>query len=41
MLIWNDMPARSESAGLAIVALTSSVRLFSSMWLSMAETVPV
>ena len=41
MVMENDMPARSESAGLAILALTSSVRLFSSMWLSMADTVPV
>lgn len=34
------MPARSESAGLSMVAWTQSVRLFSSMRLSMAETAP-
>ena len=41
MPTWNDMPARSESVGLAISACTHSVRLFSSMRLSMAETVPL
>ena len=40
MVMPNDMPVRSESAGLAIAALTRRVRLFSSIWLSMADTVP-
>jgi hypothetical protein len=41
MVTWKDMPARRESAGLAIFAWTQRVRLFWSMRLSIAETVPV
>lgn len=40
MVTWKAMPARSRSAGFSISPCTQRVRLFSSMRLSTAETVP-